>query len=374
MRENLNDMKIEIPARLGGVVDESLRQVGKIHRRNVAKRACAVCGSLFAVFGAFLIFGFSNPALASQIPLLGKLFQQVNTDSKQYGPANLEGYGVVQELNVPAEAQNTDATLLLTGTYSDGDSVWVGMELILPEEMEGRYRWVSTQYAKECSASVNGELSPAVAVEGFDLHEGILAAVMSLDVPEGQREAENLRVSLEVKGLLGRLTEEAAGNDATDEPLDWIFAADFSVKADRGGETLSFPCEAEDNGAKVSAVSVSPTQTVISVEKPYWGEVGDRPVLDAPDSYPKGFPQLLTEDGEEINIDTEKTYVQKGENRDHGNYDMYCREPQKADLYFDAPPAGARRLVLRFREGESENVMAEFVIDLENRTVVPGAR
>ena len=89
MREDLNQIQIpEIPisSQLASRVGEALAQVRGIHRKRLLRRAGTVAGSFVAVVG--LLFGVAavNPALASQIPLvgnfLGGLFYENNHMSK----------------------------------------------------------------------------------------------------------------------------------------------------------------------------------------------------------------------------------------------------------------------------------------------------
>ena len=120
MRTEVKELDLTIPAQLNAVIEESLREVGRLHRRKLVKRAGTVLGSMFAFVGAFLVFGFCNPALASQIPLVGGLFQQANAQSKIPGAPQIEGYGAVQPVGKRAETENGDCALTVTQAYSDG--------------------------------------------------------------------------------------------------------------------------------------------------------------------------------------------------------------------------------------------------------------
>ncbi len=290
-----NEWNIDIPARLNDVVDESLNEITKMHRRKVGKRIGTVCGSVFAFVGAFFIFGFANPALASEIPLLGNLFRQVNTDGKVYGPANIDSYGLVREVGKTAETDNPDCSLTVVNAYSDGSTIQIGLELAFSgdlADLADRYAWIDTQYGGASTVTVNGEEPPLVQMNGFFYRAEKWVSTVNLNVPDSQKNAETFRVSMALQGFSGLVKESIAGNQTTREPLDSAFTVEFPVEADRDNG-FSFRCEAEDNGAKVLGVSGTPARTVISVEKPYWGEAVPGAVdLTAPDCYPKGVPYL----------------------------------------------------------------------------------
>ena len=86
MREEMNTIEISIPQELDQRVRQAMGQVRAIHRRRILRRAGAAMGSFAAVVGVLLGMAAVNPAMASQIPLvgdwLGSLFYQVNYDSK----------------------------------------------------------------------------------------------------------------------------------------------------------------------------------------------------------------------------------------------------------------------------------------------------
>ncbi len=372
---DMNRVNIEIPAQLGETVNESLRQVTAIHRRRVVKRACATFGSFAAVLAAFLALGFTHPALAAQIPLIGGLFQNVSQKNGQVA-ANLEGYGVVQSVGKTAATDNSQWEMTASEAYSDGGIAQVGLELSAPAEVLARYSFVGAKLTDKkltCEATVNGEPAILHTVSAFTPQGDKLTGAARLDIPESQKGAGPFQIALILRDLEGHVKSEISGNEVTVENIPGEFRLEFPLAVD-GEHKTAFSCEAEDNGAKVLAVTATPAQIAITVEKPYWGEVNDWEVTDEPDSYPKGFPYLYTLDGHRLSIDSNRTYVQRDGNGDMGNYDPKCRETQRADLYFDGLPAGETQAVLRFIEGDSsERAIAEFTIDFEKGTVEPGS-
>lgn len=362
MREDLDRIDIAIPARLDSVVEESLNGVKKLHRRKIGKRLGTVSGTLAAFVAAFLIFGFTNPALASEIPLLGGLFKQ-SSDKTLHISSNLQEYGLVQPVGVKAQTDNTQLQLTATEAYSDGSMVQVGLTLETPEEFKSSYDFLEPdQYGDTCEAFINGEEAVLDGVGLFTKEDEAWIGTVRLDVPESQRDAEEFKISLVLRDLRGRLNTSPKSEDIPGE-----FCVEFDLTPDRAHNS-QHQTEAEDNGAKLLNVSVTPAQIILTVEKPYWGEAIENAIPGEPDSYPAGFPHLYTADGREIMQDA-------GASEDKGGYDYKLRETQTADLYFDGAPAGEETVILRFIKGDGKDpdkVLAAFTIDLIAGTVTAG--
>lgn len=369
MQSNLSEMNIHIPDTLGERIEESLDEVRSIHRRKTLRRAGTLFGSFAVAVGAFLVFGFTNPALAAQIPLLGRLFQQVNTGGKVYGPANLESYGVVSAVNTKADSTNENCGLYLVSAYSDGNTAQLSFRLEFLGELSDRYHWIDTQYGETSSVTVNGVAAEDMQMNSFSQVEGEWVSTMNFTVPEEVKGAEVLELQLALSGFSGTLEEydSKTGNAPPAEKIDSAFTLTFPLKVDHA-HSFGFTCNAEENGARVTAVSGTPSQTVISIEKPYWGEIFPGADPSEPDAYPKGFPHLYTESGEEIQQNWNAANGQ-------GGYDSKARETQRADLYFDGVPAGTEKLTFRFVVGDVfKDVLAEFSIDLTEQTVTPSGK
>ncbi len=367
MLEQNEMIRIAIPACLGDRVNESLHEVEKLHRKRVRVRLGTTLGSFVAVAAAFLTFGFMNPALASQIPVLGRIFQVVNAPGKVGGSANLGTYGLAEEIGLRLESTEPGTKMTVQQAYGDGNTVQLSLILELPEELDGKYQWVeSYQQGSTCEAKINGEaVEKSGKMNGFQpAEEGLWVAAMVLPVPESQREAEQYEISLVLRDLAGNLPEYD-GDTLTGyekEAIPGEFRGTFFLAPDRT-QPITFESDAERNGAKVLRVSTSPTRTEIRIEKPYWGL--RHPTV--PEDGDLGYPYLFTEDGEEILLEHGETY--------DGGYRFDAQAVQEASLIFDSVPAGTKKLVLWFcNENQWDQVtetQAKFIIDLEHRTVTP---
>lgn len=402
MREKVNEIQISIPEELGVRVGAALGEVRRLHRKRVLRRAGAVMGSFVAVVGVMLGMAAVNPAMASQIPLvgdwLGSLFYQANYDSKVgAGGAFLETYDVLED--VSATAENGDWKITIQRGYTDGNTVQLSLILAGPQELLDRYSGVDIgDYGNNAvTAVINGEEAVVDGANPFYERDGAWSSTLTLEVPKSQKDAETLQIDLMMEALSGRVedasAQAAAGqeqqdrlleesdeatagqgtggsfiNPRTDEPIQGNFSASFTLTVDRE-HNFSFTTEAEDNGAKVLAVSGTPTQTVITVEKPFWG-LGDSIVETQVPAL--GTPVLVLPDGTELSYNFDRS-------RDLGGYDYQATETQTADLYFDGLPQGVTQAELQFRQTEpraynetpEETVLAAFTINLTNGTVVP---
>ena len=400
MREKVNEIPISIPEELGARVGAALGEVRRLHRKRVLRRAGAVMGSFVAVVGVMLGMAAVNPAMASQIPLvgdwLGSLFYQANYDSK-VGAAGafVETYEAMEDVNVSAASGEWQVTF--GEGYTDGTSLVVSMELTGPQELLDQYRcvWVDPEGQ---IAAVNGETAQVEGVNAFVERDGKWTSTMTVQVPESQQEADSLEVDVTLSGLTGEIYDEAAAEQAAQDQMDRLewesneetagasypgeaapdlltyeevgesFSVSFTLPVDRE-HGYSFTCQAEQNGAQVLAVSGTPTQTVITVEKPFWG-LGDSIVETQVPAL--GTPVLVLPDGTELSYNFARS-------RDLGGYDYQATETQTADLYFDGLPQGVTQAELQFRQTEPhaynetpvETVLAAFTINLTNGTVVP---
>lgn len=398
MRETMTDANIPIPDALDSRVGESLRQVRRLHRDRVLRRAGGTLGSLLVVCGVFVTLAAVNPALASQVPLvgrwLGSLFYDANYESKTGTPgAFLETYDVLEE--VGTAAQSGDWTVTVLEGYSDGNTVELSLSLTGPQEELNSFSGVDVgSYGQDGGAvvTVNGEQATVDGVNPFYERDGQWTTTMTVDVPASQRSADTLALEVTLQNLTGRVESEEAWADSdqdmvdrleweanqetagtpypeeapsvtADQPIEGSFTASFSLTVDRE-HTFSFAADAESNGARVLAVSGTPAQTVITVEKPFWGLLDSIVETEVPT---QGVPCLELADGTQLWLDLDRS-------RDLGGYDHTLQETQQADFYFDGLPSGTTQVILVFYQsgqGQESAALAKFEIDLTAQTVTP---
>lgn len=395
MQKELNHIQIPIPSQLDDRVEEALGQVRRIHRGKVLRRVAAPLATLVVMVGTVFTLAAVNPALASQIPLVGSwldsLFYDANHDSKVgANGAFLETHEVLEEVNVAAAAENGEWTVTFLQGYTDGNTVQLSLELTGPQEELADYTGVDVgNYGQGAvTATINGEAAAVEGVNPFYEREGQWVSTMTLAVPQSQQDAETLSLEVTLQDLEGRVENEeaqaaadqdqlarleweangeTAGTPYPEEPpvavasqaIPGSFSASFTLTVDRE-HSFSFAADAENNGAKVLAVSGTPAQTVITVEKPFWGLLDSIVETEAPT---QGVACLELPDGTQLWMDLDRS-------RDLGGYDYTLQESQQADLYFDGLPGGVTQAVLRFYDANrGQQVLAEFTIDLSAQTV-----
>src|SRR5699024_6762198 len=117
--------------------------------------------------------------------------------------------------------------------------------------------------------------------------------------------------------------------------------------------------------AKVLAVRGTPTQTVVSVEIPFWGY---RNFGALEEDGVKGTARLVLADGTQMAVEPRRS-------QELGGYDYEAAKGQSCDHYYDGRPGRVSQATLEFfwqKVGtEQEEVLASFTLDLENQTVLP---
>lgn len=381
MREEMM-CDIPISPELKSRVEQTLQEVQRIHRRKLLRRAGGIVGSFVAVVGILFTMAAVNPVLASHIPLigdwLGSLFYDAAHDSKPgTGGTFLETYGLLEDVN--AAADSGPWTMSVDQGYTDGENIQLSLSITGPQEDLSRFTSIQVEgYGLSgASAAVNGEEATIEGVNSFEERDGTWATTMEIAVPEGQHDAETLEIDVTIGRLLGIIAQEkgqnegnsreqggqgSAGGVYSTEIASGDFSFHFSLSVDRE-HSFSFLCDAEENGARVLSVSGTPTQTIITVEKPFWGLMDS---IVETEILTQGYPVLVLPDKTELKCDFDRS--------EHlGGYDHQLQAAQTASLYFDGIPNEVQQVVLRFYEsGSSDTILAEFLIDLSSEEVRAG--
>lgn len=327
-----------------------------------ATAACLCCGMLFGVNAAF-------PAFAESLPGVGKFFEAVNgafsTNSGKDLPMGtyLETYPVVEDVNVTATAG--DYTLEVQQAFCDGEILTFSLDLSMPSEDAELYSWVVTPYAgtqnenpNRAVVTINGiDYTPDGESALFAQGDGHFVGSMAFHLKEPIESGQDASVSISFPELAGRLAVDQGENGETEFLyLSTNLSTSFTVPVNTE-ENFAFSCSAEDNDFQVINVEASPMKTAISVSMPQTGYIDGQGG--------EGIPVLYTSNGDELSFASTESMEQ-------GGYDPFSGNSQDTILLFDGAPQGTDQLVLRFYQDYSEEkVLAEFTIDLANKTVTP---
>lgn len=80
-KDKLNE-EIQIPKAVKNKADEAFQTIKSSKSkardtRSIRKKILVAAGSVAAVFAAFFVFGMANPVMASQLPIIGHIFEQI---------------------------------------------------------------------------------------------------------------------------------------------------------------------------------------------------------------------------------------------------------------------------------------------------------
>lgn len=131
MQNNLD--KISISNRLNDVVNESLFLVHKKHKKLIRQKIILISGSITILFISFLVFGKSNPVLASKIPIIGHIFNYVEKEVSYKGDFS----SVSKQTNEAADetTHNTlsqtynGVTVTISEVYYNSKALYLGVTI-----------------------------------------------------------------------------------------------------------------------------------------------------------------------------------------------------------------------------------------------------
>ncbi|MGI6255540.1 MAG: DUF4179 domain-containing protein [Acutalibacter sp.] len=364
-RRNLSEratQRFEDTYRMLGVQQEA--PVRKHHHKGLwvtATTVCLCCGLMFGVNAAF-------PAFAESLPGVGRFFEAVNgsfaTNSGKDLPVGtyLETYPVVEDVNTTTTSG--EYTLEVQQAFCDGELLTFSLDLSMPAQDAEPYSWIVTPYAgtqkenpNRAVVTINGtDYTPDGESALFAQGDGHFVGSMAFHLNDPVESGQDVSVSISFPELDGRLAVNQGENGEIEFlPLSTNLTTSFTVPVNTE-ENFAFSCSAEDNGFQVTNVEASPMKTAVSVSMPQLG------YIDGQGS--EGIPVLYTSNGDELSFASTESMEQ--------GYDPFSGNSQDATLLFDGAPQGTNQLVLRFYQDYSEEkVLAEFSIDLANKTVTP---
>lgn len=127
------EQEIPIPEELNRAVEAGMNGVRKIHRRRMRKRVNGTVAGIFFLGAVFLMWGFSNPVLASQIPFVGRIFAELQHEVEFSGDFE-EKAVALEEASETEEQEKYCYTVSDKGyeftireVYCDGLALYLGM-------------------------------------------------------------------------------------------------------------------------------------------------------------------------------------------------------------------------------------------------------
>jgi len=110
---------IEIPEGIDNSINKGIDSACTKLKHEKFKRRKIILGITAACIGLFLTFGYTNPALASKLPLVGGVFKNIETNI--HAPNNYSDYAT----SVNEKVTNNGISITLSDILCDGEGLYV---------------------------------------------------------------------------------------------------------------------------------------------------------------------------------------------------------------------------------------------------------
>lgn len=318
-------------------------------------RAAAVAGVLVS---GTAVFGYVNPVAASQLPIIGQIFERV-AENATYSGDYTEKTVLQEEAKGPEAGDETggnsegvltasDSGMTVTASevYSDGYSIYLAVEV---ESEEGGFSKIPSYYTRRFEEKTSqmveargtwktGENGEAVALcdsgfEGQAVDDHTFIGMMKLDRDSYAAEADTLSLTLEEL----RYADENESDAEQIEPEHriagtWSLTVPFSVNA---GQCREIPVDKTGpDGFCIQKVFVSPYQVIVFTDTPY--------TTLSPDTYTReDFEEQWGEKNQEILAggDPAVTYEEMLQKKYYGHYELavYGPDGQALEMRYGDP-------------------------------------
>ncbi len=135
MKDKFDYISIPIPENLNEVIESSMSEVKKIHKRRMIKKIGGL-GTAAAVI-ILMAICISNPTLASKLPVVGKIFAEV--EKKVEFPGDYS----TKALNACYTAKNNGLEITTSEIFCDGSSVYISFLL----KNDNSFREIASLYS-----------------------------------------------------------------------------------------------------------------------------------------------------------------------------------------------------------------------------------
>lgn len=137
--------KIIIPDKLNTVVNESLTLIQKKHKKIVMHKVVIALSSTAAVFVIIVLFGMANPVLASNWPIIGHIFEQVEENVSYKGDfsslseqpltnTDIENSEESNEMDSVISQTSNGITVTISEVYYNSKALYLGVSIKNQEE------------------------------------------------------------------------------------------------------------------------------------------------------------------------------------------------------------------------------------------------
>lgn len=294
----------EVPTseRLDETIMRSMKQVKEIRKKQVIKKISFCAGSTAALITAFFIWGFYNPVLAAEIPVIGGIFKDIEKDVEFSGDfadkaQDLEGSVM--------EANDAGLSVKAEEAYCDGTSIYVTLSITGEQPFQNMYDAYTDEdgimhlqnLMPEGNARIGEEgevLNIARStIEGRLIDEHTFQGMMKLDMDKDYTQSDqslNLKLNLDsITYEDSKLAEESIKNEMEYEIPSGVnekpkfkegyepiiplvttqgqWQLDFNVKVDTDSVKI-YDINQESNGFGIEKVIVTPYEVKVKTILP----------------------------------------------------------------------------------------------------------
>ncbi len=345
--------KLEIAPETEEVREQSRKRRKNLWVKMTAVGAAACVAVLLAVNTAF-------PAFAENLPGVGVLFRIINQHNSEdfYNAENLSSVQARMAPVTDAVSYTREGDLKFTvkEAFYDGLTLYCAAELQTElDPNAGQTDWEYQIYINGKKLDFNYANFWRNWVKSGE--NTYVNDSMSTKIPAEFRPEQpgDLRVKVEAAFWDMSHTEEKVDGDAkVISQMLGEAVTEFTARYDPSS-TVEIAGEAEQNGVKFISLVSTPASTSICVDVPreMAGYYGDRTASVG----------LYLENGKKVELNS-------GETRDSDTSPLYVRETNSGE----GIPEGETKVIARvdsFDAAGQKEVLAEFVIDLEQKTVMP---
>lgn len=234
---------IEIPEKeLNDVVNENLKKIGDLQKKRRKRKVIGGCAAAAVLMAAGFGFGISNPVMASQIPLIGHLFEKVQ-DKQMYAGDYKKDAQPVQGENV-SEAEGIKVTLseMYCNTEALNVSVLIESKEAFPEgvragdEKDGD-KTISRMFldAQQGFSFTDEKIDEQLMVNGEFLDDHTFAGAFRIDFNIGVLSITEIPETFEWKLHVNRIqySNEIGNDEALTSDCIWDFSTEVTMDTEK---------------------------------------------------------------------------------------------------------------------------------------------
>ena len=269
----------EVPKHVQDKVElvlENLPDKKRKVRKNWQRQTAAAAAVMVAISG---VLCYSYPTLAARIPLIGKIFEQVEESVPFSGDYSEKAETLIAPEDMEGSKMIvTDAGICVTASevYCDSVSVFLAAQIEVPEEnilkipshtLNGKEATADGMYLRG-TWMLEGEeqrMLNARMLEGKVIDEHTFAGVLKLDLEDKELKTGTLNLQLTSIGWDQDGTESLDISENMRVDGVWNFTIPFTVDGESVKEIV---VNQEENGYTIQKIIVSPYQVVSYVKAP----------------------------------------------------------------------------------------------------------